>query len=243
MRATTQNVIRLLLIAAGAACLLVAGGAAIDQVEVTHTEHLDLPSGGVLHLKKSIGELTLEAWDQPGIELTTVKSTKSYYVHDRAAAAKELDSRIRVTPQRQGNELTITTEFTKHPVLLRPFEGESSYEMQYRLKVPRETKLIIDHQSGNVYIDDVRGDIHVTAGIGQIILHLPEDGRYAFDTKSETGSVESDFKGHEAGTPLLGRAFISEESPTNAQKIYARMKVGDITILKIRNPDLEPAKK
>lgn len=243
MRATNHNLIRLFLIAAGAAGLLIGNDAPIEQVEVTHTEHLDFPSGGVLHLEKSIGDLSVEAWDQPGIELTTVKSTKSYYVHDRTAAAQELDSRIRVTTERQGNELTIATEFPKHPLLLRPFEGESSYEMQYRLKVPAGAKLVIDHQSGNVYISDILGDIHVTAGIGQIVIHLPENGRYAFNTKSDNGSVESDFKGHEAETLLLGRSFVSEESPAHAQKIYARIKSGDITILKTRNPDLEtPAK-
>lgn len=245
MPATNHNVIRLFLIVAATACLLVGDDAAVEPVEVTHTEHLDFPAGGVLHLDKSTGDLTVEAWDEPGIELTTVKSTKSWYVHDRSAAAKELDSRIRVTSERKGHELTITTELPKHPLLLRPLMGESSYEIEYRLKVPRETKLVIDHGSGNVYIDDVRGDIHVTAGVGQIVLHLPEDGRYAFNTKSEIGSVESDFQGHEAETPLLGRSFRSDASelPANAQKIYARILSGDITILKIRNPDLETAKK
>lgn len=230
---------RLLLIGIGASCLLIADDAPIEQVQVTHTEHMDFPSGGVLHLKKSTGDLTVEGWDRPDIEITTIKSTKSYQPSDRSAAAKSLD-RIRLVPERHGDELTVTTEFPKHEMLTRLFRGVSSFELQYVIKVPRNARLIIDHDSGNVFVDNVTGDVRVTDGIGQIILHLPQQGHYAFDAKSDLGAVESDFPGPEHGRLIgLGRAFFTE-APAGAQKLYARIGYGDITILKIRQPAPPP---
>lgn len=219
----------------GASGLLLADDAPILQVQVTHTERLDFPSGGVLRLKNSTGNLTLEGWDRPDVEITTIKSTKSYHPGDRATAAKSLD-RIRVVTERHGDELAITTKFPKHNLLVRPILGNSAFELEYRIKLPRSARLIIDHDSGNVSIDAVTGDVHVTDHIGQIILHLPEQGHYAFDAKSDMGSVDCDFPGHERETPFWGRVLISEEPPARAQKLYARMRIGDITILKIRTP-------
>jgi hypothetical protein len=232
----------LLLIGIGASALMLAEDAAIVQVEATHTERMDFPSGGVLRLLKSTGDLTIEGWDRPDIEITTVKSTKSYHPSDPSAAAKSLD-RIRLVPERKGDELTITTEFPKHEMIARLFLGVSAFEMQYRIKVPRNARLIIEHDSGNVYIDDVTGDVHVKNGIGQIILHLPQDGHYAFDAKCDLGAVDTDFAGPEQGKLFhLGHSYISPAPPAGAppaagvQKLYARMGVGDITILKIRQP-------
>ena len=76
---------KLLLIGIGASSLLVADDAPIVQVQVSHTERMDFPSGGVLRMKKSTGDLTVEGWDCPDVEITTIKSTKSY--HRKIAAA------------------------------------------------------------------------------------------------------------------------------------------------------------
>jgi hypothetical protein len=227
---------RLVLLGIGAGLLLTGDDAPIAQVQVTHTQRLDFPSGGVLHLKKSTGDLTVQAWERPDIEITTIQSTKSYHTRDRAAAEKKLD-RIRLVTERHGDELTVTTEFPKHEILLRPILGVSEFEMQSSIKVPRNARLVIEHDSGNIYIDNVTGDIEAKNGMGQIVLHLPENGQYAFDAKCDFGAVESDFPGPERGT-LLGRSFVTAAPPAGAQKLHVRMGVGDITILKIRQPAL-----
>jgi hypothetical protein len=231
---------KLLLIGVGASSLLIADDAPIVQVQVSHTERMDFPSGGVLRMKNSTGDLTVEGWDRPDVEITTVKSTKSYHPKDRGSAEKSLD-RIRLVPERKGDELAITTEFPKHAMLARLFLGVSEFELRYRIKVPRNARLIIEHDSGNLYIDDVAGDVHATNGIGQITLHLPQNGHYAFDAKSDLGAVDSDFPGPEQGKLFhLGHAYISPQPPTGAQKLYARIGYGDITILKIRQPAPPP---
>lgn len=227
-----------MLIAAGiaASCLFAASDAPVEQVQATHTERMGFPSGGTLRMLKSTGDLTISGWDRSDMEITTIKSTKSYHPGDRKAAEKSLD-RIRLITALQGNELTITTKFPKHGLPLRLIRGVSAYELQYVIKVPRNARLIVEHDSGNVFVDDVAGDVHVKNGIGQITMHMPQDGHYAIDAKTGLGAVDSDFAGPEHGRWFfdLGHSFTSE-GPAGAQKLYARIGYGDITILKIRQP-------
>lgn len=220
----------------GASFLLAASDAPDQQVQATHTERMDFPSGGTLRMLKSTGDLTIEGWDRSDMEITTVKLTKSYHSGDRKAAEKSLD-RIRLVTARKGNDLTITTEFPKHVLPMRLVRGVSAFELQYVIKVPRHTRVIVEHDSGNVYVDDIAGDVHVTDGSGQIMMHVPQDGHYAIDAKTNLGAVDSDFAGPEHGAWFdLGHSFVSEGSPATAQKLYARMGVGDISIMKMRQP-------
>lgn len=235
------TMIKLVWIGAAASCMLMAGeDAPVEQVQVTHTERMDFPSGGTLRMLKSTGDLTIEGWDRSDMEITTVKSTKSYHPEDRKAAAQSLD-RIQLVTARQGDELTITTQFPKHVLPMRLLRGVSAFELQYVIKVPRNARVFVEHDSGNVHIDDVTGDVHAKNGFGQITLHMPQDGHYAIDAKTRLGAVDSDFAGPEHGRYFdLGHAFISEAPPAGAQKLYARLGVGDITILKIRQPSPPP---
>jgi hypothetical protein len=66
--------------------------------EIAKTEHVDFPAGGTVTLKNSIGELTIEGWDQPGVEIATVKSPEA----------------VQIAVGRRGNELVIITSFPKH---------------------------------------------------------------------------------------------------------------------------------
>lgn len=212
-----------------------------EQVQVSHTDRMDFPSGGVLRMLKSTGDLTIEGWDQKDVEITTIKSTKTYHPGDRAAAAKKLDQ-IKLVTERKGDELTITTEFPKHPLPLRPFVGVSDYDLQYVIKVPKNARLVIEHDSGNIYIDDVTGDVRAKDGFGQITFHLPEQGQYAIDAKCDLGAINTDFPGPEHGK-LVDRTLVSEPPAAGAQKLYARMGIGDIMIMKMNQPKApEPLK-
>lgn len=211
---------RLVAIALGASSLLLAADEAKQPAQVVSTERMDFASGGTLRLKNSTGELTLEGWDQPGVEITTIKTTKAAYdSKGRERAAGRL-ARIRIAAQRHGDELTIATDFPEHFLPTRIYRGATSFDLEYRIKAPRNARLAIDHDMGEVHIDGIAGEIHATDHMGLITVRLPEDGKYAIDAKSKLGAVDSDFAGHEAGS----------------QKLYLRMGYGDIIVLKAHKP-------
>ena len=220
------------LIGLGVSCLALAGDETKQFFQVTKTERLDFPSGGLLRLKNSIGQVTIEGWDRPDVELTTTKSTKdSYNTQDREKAVKELDQ-VRIAAERHGDELVITTDFPRYGVFKPLLRGGTRFDLDYRIGVPRNARVAIEHDTGFVSLDNIAGDIRVIASQGEITLHLPEDGQYAIDAKSKIGDVISDFPGRtQRKLWFLGKQFANENAAAS-QKIYLRAGYGDIIILK-----------
>jgi len=202
---------------------------------VTNTEHFDLPSGAALRVTNSIGQLTIQAWDQPGVELATIKSSKlELDPQARGRAIQEL-GRVKITGERHGDELVINSQYPKHRVLARPFTGMTYFDLEYDIKAPPNTRLAIDHDIGQVFIDGITGDIHATNHMGDVELHLPENTQYDIDAKVKIGAVNSDFPGHEIRKYFLGHQFVHDGSQP-PHKLYLRVGVGDVVILKIRKP-------
>jgi hypothetical protein len=203
------------------------------------TQTLDLPAEGILHFRESIGELNIEGWDQPRVEIAAISSAKAGY--DEKGASKQRE-RVRVHAERHGDEIAVDTVFPKRFLLVRPFRdgGMSPIELEYRVKAPRNARLEIQHQSGEVHLEFMTGDIRVTDGKGQITLYLPEEGQYSIDALSRLGAVDSDFPGRERRKLEWGHSFVQQD-PAAAHKIYLHIGFGDITILKAPQPEALPA--
>ncbi len=228
----------LTLIGFGTACLLFAADEPRQKVQVSKTERADFPSGGTLRLTNSVGVLTVEAWDRPDVEITTIKSTKvAYDAAEREKATQELD-KVRVKAERRGDELVITTDFLRGGAFPPYPLGETNFGLEYRIKAPSTARLIAEHGVGEVNVDGFVGDIQVTLLQGEILLHLPEDGRYSMNAKSNVGNVYSDFPGREKRRFwLIGHRILNENSPAT-HTLNLRVGCGDIVILKTRVPKL-----
>ncbi len=229
----------------GATCLGATKDPAKDEIrqriQVANTQRVDFQAGGTVRLKNSTGELTIEGWDQPNVEITTTKSTKAdYALSRREKAVHELD-RVRVTAERKGAELVITTDFPKRALPpFSPFGGATTFYLDYHIKVPRDAKLVVDHNIGEVNVDGVDSDIQATALQGLIFLHLPEQAQYAIDAKSNIGSVKSDFEGTTEHRLLFGHRFVESNGP---HKLYLRIRFGDVIIFKTVRPQMVVASK
>lgn len=209
-----------------------------QKIQVTKTEHIDFPPDGLLRMEHSTGEITVEGWDRPDVEITTTKSTKDEYdASEREKATRELD-KVRIVSERRGGEVVITTSFPRHRIFPppTPFGSATSFDVEYNIKVPRTARLAIDHNIGDIFIDEVAGNIHVTARQAEITVHLPADRQYVIDAKSDFGAVNSDFAGHDKREPwLIGHGFVEGATGTS-QKIFLRARYGDIVLLSTRIP-------
>jgi hypothetical protein len=229
---TNRRAAVLALIGFGISSMVLADDEPQQFVQVTKTERLDFPSGGLLRLKNSIGQVTIVGWDRPDVELTTTKSTKDLYnSQDREKALGELNQ-VHIAAERHGDELVITSDFQRHGIFKPLLRGGTRFDLDYRISVPRNARLVIEHDTGFVSLENVAGDIRVTASQGEIAVHLPEDGQYAIDAKSKLGDVISDFPGHaQRKLWFLGKQF-THENAAASQKIDLRAGYGDIIILK-----------
>jgi hypothetical protein len=228
------------------ACLLLGDDEARQKVQVAKTEKLDFPAGGTLQLRNSTGELVIEGWDQPGVEITTTKSSKEEYLaKDREKARQDLD-RVRISTKRDGDTLVVTTEFPHHRAFpyVTPLQTVANFDLEYVIKVPRNARLIVNHDDGGVDIDDVTGNIQVTARQGLIALRLTGETSPSIDARSGLGSVNSDFAGDLTGKDTrrpwpFGHTFV--EGPASApQNLHLKIGFGDIVILKAHDPKAPP---
>jgi hypothetical protein len=224
----------------GIGCLLMANDEIPLRITVSTTEHADLPAGGVVRLKNSTGELRIEGWDQPGVEITAIKSTKLVYPAlgvERERASHMLDE-VKVSVALEGNDVVIGTVYPRHRRFLpRPSVGARDFNLEYLVKVPRNANIVVDHDAGEIHFDDLSGDIHATMNQGTIILRLPAAGTYGIDANSRIGDVTSDFPGT-ITRRHFGHAFV--QGTQAAHNLYLRTGFGDIVILRMHRPAAIP---
>jgi hypothetical protein len=202
-----------------------------QQVQSTHTESVKLAPGAIIRVNNSFGDVKVEGWDQPDIEITVLKSTTDYFATgDRKAAAERLERVKVVTEKRSENELVISTTPAAGKFPLQLPSARTGMTVECTIHAPRDTRLAIHHGVGFVLVSDMAAEIEATASRGDIVLMLREGSAYTFDAKSKFGTVISDFD----GTPRVRLYRMGEQyattNPPPAHKIYLRAGFGGITI-------------
>lgn len=201
---------------------------------VTHTERFRLPTSGAVRLENSFGEVDIDGWDRPEVELTIIRSTEHLVnSKQRAEAQRRLDS-VQVSAKQDGNDVVISTAYPARNPFLHPLSRRSDIEIRYSIKAPRDSKLIVDHKSGGLNVSGISGDIHAMVINGEITVTLA-GGQYAIDAQSTIGDVYSDFDGRELRRQILGQEFSRSNAPP-AANLYLRVRLGDIIIQKIHGP-------
>jgi len=215
-----------------------------QSIEVTTTEHFNFSPGGVIRLENSYGYLTVEGWDEPKVEVTLTKSTDRFYETGEKEKAAQLFDQVRVvTDRRSDKELAIATILPARNSLLTfvlpsgrivlsrplPPNNKRGVTVEYRVLVPRESRLVVHQDNGYVWVSDVAGDLDVNSHTGDMIVMLPDAGAYSVDARTRLGRVSSDLVG-KTSNPFLAGSHFTYLSPAPARRIHLRMGRGSITI-------------
>lgn len=223
-----------LVIAIVLALPLLADDVSKERLSTTHTERFNAPTAGAIRLEKSFGIVDIDGWERPEVEVTVVRSIEPLFdAKDRAEALRSLES-ARIRAKQDRNDIVISTAYRPRKGM-HLFSRGSEIGISYRIRAPRGSKLIIDHNSGGVNVSDISGDIHATVINGQITLGLAAGGQYAIDSQCNIGDVYSDFEGHYQRKHLLGKEF-GRQSTGSSSNLYLRVRFGDIVILKLHGP-------
>jgi hypothetical protein len=213
-------------------CLPLLAKVPLQPVQLTNTDHVEFAPGGTIRFTGSTGQLDVEGWDRPEVEITVAKSTyRSNTPKERDEATQELNL-VRVVAERKSDgELVISTSYPSRK-LTRPFRGKTDLNLEYHIKVPRDSRLVIRHESGDVRLYDLTGEIDAASRAGDMVLLLPPSGRYSIDARCRIGGVRSDFEGKH-GTPYLVGDRFDEETQAPASRVHLRVGLGGIQILKM----------
>jgi hypothetical protein len=214
--------------------LLAAQETGRQKIQTTETQRMTFEPSAALRLENSIGQVRIEGWNRPDVEIKITKSTKSEYDDKtREEGAKELE-KVTTSFTRKGEELVLATEYKKSSVP-PPFRGGPPIDVLYEIKMPHEARLIVDQETGDVQLTQLNGEIRVTVKSGSINVAVPGDAPYSVDARSKFGTTTSNL-----ATPQHGLFFMGEElnyeSPKPVHKLYLRAKSGDIVILHSPRP-------
>lgn len=210
--------------------LPVFGQAGRQPAQVTTTERVGFAPGGIIRIDHSYGELNVEGWGQPEVEVTVIKSMPYDYKPKRRGTAAESLGGVRIVTQRKSDtELVISTS-----------KSTGGVRVEYEIHVPRNSGLAIHHGTGSVSVHGVAGDIEAIAGRGDIMLWLPP-GSYSIDAKTKLGNVSSELEGAAVSQYLVGQRFTRVSPLTPSHRLYLRMGFGGITIRGILPESEAPA--
>jgi hypothetical protein len=206
-------------------------GDEMKQLQVTSSETVNFARGGLIRITGSYGDLAVEGWEQPKIEVNVLKMLPYGFKSDQ----KERLERVHVAiDRRSDSELSISTSAPSANRFAHPFGGKGGgLALEYWIHVPRSSRLVIKHGVGMVSVSHVMGDIDASGGRGDLLVGLPGPGPYAIDAKNKFGVVSSDF----AGSPQLALYRLGERfdtvDATAAPRIRLRMGFGGITIKRL----------
>jgi hypothetical protein len=194
-----------------------------DRLRTEKTQTIDFTAGGLVRIKDSTGMLTVEAWDKPTVELTTIKSAKYLLsAKDSEKAAAELQ-KVSFSAERHGNELEVATSAPKHTRRI---------DISYHLWVPRDTRLAIHHKDGEVNVEGTTASVEAELHHGELFLYLPEGVAYSTQAKCAYGSINA--PGDPALKPEhlhLGH-ILSQQASGQANELNLKVGYGDIYIMR-----------
>ncbi len=220
---------RISVLAIGLGALALAAQARDDKhkVEIASTETISFESGGRIRISNSIGEVKVEGWDRPEVEVTVIRATnRDYAPQNQAAARRDLeDVTVRVVKESR-EKLRIETVFPKRD-LFSPFRGKTNVHVRYRIKAPANTSLWIDHEVGEVDVSGVKADIEIRNRIGEVNVKLPR-GAYRANAKVRLGEVNSDLLGT-SRRRFLSHEFVSDERQ-DGRRLLLRVGIGEINV-------------
>lgn len=192
------------------------------RVEVSSTQRIEFIPRGVIRIQKSFGEMFVDGWDKNEVEVTVIKAIKASDTPEDQERARHKLETVTVTASKQSADTILIASSL-------PFH--KSFELVYRIKVPRESDLFIKHSIGEVTVDGVLGELEITSHIGEITVNLQDGREYNIDAKVKIGEVQSAFSGKSKRSYLLSEKF-SRDDRTESHRVYLRVGIGEIGINK-----------
>lgn len=201
----------------------------LERVEVKTSQSAAYTPGGTVRIEGTAQELDVETWDEPRVEATLVR-TEYVGPADRDNMKKKLE-RLAVSVVKNGNDVSVTTTFPHRNFLGRWFRGKTNADVHCRVMVPRNAKLFVRHQNGNLTVYGVTGDIDAKVHYGDIVLQLPDPEQSAFQARVNMGGIFSDYAGKIPHKVWVGRDYSAPAG--SGRKITAHVDIGGITLVKM----------
>jgi hypothetical protein len=148
-------------------------------------------SYGTLVINSRMGDLRIEGWDEPRVEIEAEKVVRA----GSEAKAKPLYDLIQVRMEGRDKEVRLTTLYPSRK-LWRPFRDESRLSVNFRIRMPYDSNLKIKCVDGDVRIEGIVGREELLVNYGDVEIDVPHVyGLRSLSAHAWLGYVQSDLQG------------------------------------------------
>lgn len=204
-----------------------------EPVAVTSTQRVALAPGGTVQIDETWGELSIEGWDEPAVEVVMTRRTAKPHAGAKAEKARADLERFGARVEGAAPDRVSIVGVNPGGSVGRPLGGKSGVRLTYVLRVPRNSRLELDNGVGTVRIADVTGDIAIDSDVGEVTLKVPIEPTTAVEASSGIGDVEVSAALEEQGDlrrrALVGQRFSYQPAQVD-KRITVKLGVGSITI-------------
>ncbi len=198
--------------------------AAEEYTQVSH-HSARLFSGGTLVIDSRVGDLRIEGWDEPRVEIEAEKLVRA----GTEAKSKPLYDQIQVRLEGGDKQVRLTTLYPPRKVW-RPFRNESKLTVNFRIKMPFDSNLKLKCVDGDVRIEGIAGHVQLRVNYGDVEIDVP----HLYDLRSLyahawLGYVQSDLQGLSQDSAGLGQK-ISFWNAQGKQDIDVKVRMGGVFI-------------
>ena len=233
MLPATRNAMIVALLAAAAVPTLAADAETRRPVELTTTQRVALAPGGTVRIDETWGELSIEGWDEPAVEVVTTRRTAKGQRADEEAEARARLERFAARVEATAPGTVSIIGLSPKGSVIRPFGGKSGVNLRYVIRVPKSANIELDNGAGAVRIAGVHGDISVDSDVGEVEVGGPIEATAAVEASSGVGDVDINApiagQGELRRSALVGQRFRYQPS-TVERRITVKLGVGTITI-------------
>jgi hypothetical protein len=203
----------------------IAGGARADEFSRTLHYSVRMFSTGTLFIDTRTGDLHVEGWDEPRLEIEAEKVVRT----GSEAKAKPLYDMVKITLQGQDKEVHLSTRYPARR-LWRPFRGESKYSVNFRIKMPYDANLSVKCVDGDVRVFGITGEERLKVNYGDVEINIPDAySLRQLDAHAWLGYVQSDLQGMDQDSAGL-RQGLAFWNPHGRQAISVRVRMGGVWV-------------
>lgn len=207
-------------------CVLGGSYARADEFSQTSTYSTRLFSFGTLVVDARMGDLHVEGWDEPRVEVEAEKTVRAR----SEVKARSLYGLIKVQLEGKDKEVRLRALFPPRRVW-RPFRDESRLSVNFRIKMPYDANLRVKCVDGDVTIRGIAGREDLLVNYGDVEVNVPDVYRLrSLSAHAWLGYVENDLHGGITQDSSGLRQGLSFWNSLGDQDIVVRVRMGGVWV-------------
>jgi len=178
---------------------------------------------GTLFVDTRIGDVRVEGWDKPGVEIDAEKVVQA----GSEEGARKLFEQIQIQLNENGEEVFLRALFPpRRP--WRLFRGATKLSVNFRIRMPYEAKLTLQCVDGDVRVSGIAGHQQIRVSYGDVEVTIPSVPRlHSLDARAFLGYVQSDLHGEDSAGWGRQISFLNAEGD---QDIQIRVRLGGVYV-------------